>query len=102
MENVSKYDWVLIGTKSVNENEKLSEDQIQKMLKEAFLPEREFQLFLCGAIIDKYGTLETMETGLDLIKEKMNNYREGDYCIISSHDEGSLLFFPITKQDDML
>lgn len=98
MEKKSKYSWVLAGYRSKKQNEKIEEDQLHQMAIEAFMPNRIFQLFLCGAFVNKSGTLEEMESGLDLIIKKMKNYHEGDYCIVSSHEKGDLLFIPIKEE----
>jgi len=96
---MNKYDWALVGSQS-NTEEPLNEDQITSMLDVAFLPEKTFQLFLCGAVIDRFGTLEEMEDGLDLIIEQSEDYGLGDYCIISKHDIGNLLFIPLKIEND--
>lgn len=98
MEKKSKYSWALVGIRCPGE-EKPDEQEVQKMLEESFLPGKLFQLFLCGAEVDKSGTLEEMEDGLDLIIEKMTDYHEDDYGIISLHEKGSLLFLPIIEKD---
>jgi len=93
------YDWVLTGTKPVKEGTVLTEDQIKEMLEVAFKEGSKFQLFLCGAMIDRTGTLEEMEDGLKLIIAESEDYKPGDYCIISSHEYGSLLFMPIKPEE---
>lgn len=98
MEKLSKYSWVLIGYKSKTEDEKLTDEDLEKLTQEAFISGKVFQLYLCGAFVDKSGTLEQMEEGLDLILGKMTDYHEGDYCIVSDHENGNLLFLPIKEE----
>lgn len=100
MEKLSKYSWVLIGHQPNDTSNKPDEHTLARMLELAFEPGREFSLFLCGAFVDKTGTLEMMEEGLDLLIEKMEDYQEGDYCIVSKHPEGNLLFLPIENKED--
>ena len=93
--------WVLVGTRP-KEGKTLEDSDVEKMLSEAFMPERKFTLFLCGAYVnDKTGTLEEMEEGYSIIKTEMKEYQHGDYGIVSSHEEGELLFMPIelTEED---
>ncbi len=100
MENtISRHSWVLVGIRPT-EGDTIPEENVQRMLAEAFLPERTFSLFLCGAEIDKQGTLEEMEAGLDLLVQGMDDYNIGDYCIISKHEEGSLLFMPLEPEEE--
>ena len=100
MENkISKFSWVLVGVRPSSEDQ-LSEETAQKMLTEAFLPGRSFTLFLCGAEIDKQGTLEEMEDGLEILMKGMEDYNHGDYCIISKHEEGNLLFMPLEPEEE--
>ena len=100
MENaISKYSWVLVGVRPSTEDT-ISEETAQKMLTEAFLPGRSFTLFLCGAEIDKQGTLEEMEDGLEILMKGMEDYNHGDYCIISKHEEGNLLFMPLEPEEE--
>lgn len=99
MEKLSKYYWALSGYRTATEGEKLEDDVIEKMITEAFLPGKNYELFLCGALVGKSGTLEEMEDGLDLIISSMEDYTPGDYCIISNHESGKLLFLPIKPED---
>ena len=99
MNNVSNVSWVLVGVRPRTE-EKLPEEILQKILEEAFQPERTYKLFLCGAEIDKEGTLHEMEEGYKLLKKQMEEYKEGDYCIISVHEEADLLFLPTEIEDN--
>lgn len=98
MEKKSKYSWILAGYRPKEQGEKIEEAQLHQMATEAFIPDKIFQLFLCGAFVDKSGTLEEMEAGLDIIIEKMKDYHDGDYCIVSSHEKGDLLFIPIKEE----
>lgn len=95
MENKSKYSWVLVGFRTTT-GEKLPEEKIQNFVKQSFDRDN-FQLFLCGALVDKYGSLVDMENGLDLILNQMKDYHDGDYCIISTTEDCDLLFCP-TKE----
>ena len=100
MENtISRFSWVLVGIRPVSE-EQISEETAQRMLAEAFLPGRTFTLFLCGAEIEKQGTLEEMEEGLTILMDGMKDYNVGDYCIISKHEEGNLLFMPLEPEEE--
>ena len=89
----SSVSWALVGVRPFGE-EPLSDAVVHKMLMEAFLEGKTYKLFLCGTEVDKTGTLVEMEEGYLLLKKNMEEYNDGDYCIISSHDEGSLLFLP--------
>jgi hypothetical protein len=97
MAEISKYSWVLVGVRPLTE-EKLPQESLERMLAEAFIPEKTYTLFLCGAEIDKVGTLAEMEEGLEVLKSGMEDYKDGDYCIISQHEEGSLLFLPMEME----
>ena len=100
MEKQSNVSWVLVGVKPTGE-EQLEEKVLHKMNMEAFMPDRTYKLFLCGIEVDKTGTLVEMEEGYELLKKNLEEYNDGDYCIISSHEEGSLLFLPIEiKEED--
>lgn len=90
---VSTVSWALVGVRP-HEEGSLPDEIVHKMTMEAFLEGKIYKLFLCGTEVDKTGTLAEMEEGYLLLKKNMEEYRDGDYCIISSHDEGSLLFLP--------
>jgi hypothetical protein len=100
MENQTKVSWVLFGIKP-SKDEQLEEHVFQRMLSEAFIPGRMFKLYLAGAQIHKLGSLEEMESGYDIVKKEMEEYQFGDYGIISTHEEGELLFMPIELPDDV-
>jgi hypothetical protein len=101
MENQSKISWVLVGIRSKNEGEQVEKEVAEKMLSEAFLPGKIYQLFLCGALVeDKSGTLEEMENGYKILLAGMEDYEYGDYGIISTHEEGNLLFMPVELSDE--
>ena len=99
-EKISNISWVLVGVRP-NTSEPASEETVQKMLMEAFLPGKIYKLFLCGVEVDKEGNLEEMEEGFLMLKSKMEEYNDGDYCIISQHEEGNLLFLPTIIDDDV-
>lgn len=94
MEKMSRINWMLTGIRP-KEGETLPEETVNRMLNEAFLDGVKYDLFLCGGLVDKQGTLEEMEDGLELVASDMDEYQVGDYGIISNHSEGSLLFFPV-------
>lgn len=97
---ISKLTWVLVGVRPSNPDTPISQEQSQKMLMEAFLPEKLYKLFLCGQEVpDKPATLKEMEDGYFLIRAGLPDYEIGDYCIISSHEEGNLLFAPIEANE---
>ena len=56
---MSNINWMLTGIKP-KEGETLPEETVNKMLNEAFLEDVKYDLFLCGALVDKQGTLEEM------------------------------------------
>lgn len=95
---MNNYDWVLAGTRPTDDKTPLTEEQIKEMLEEAFLPDRTFQLFLCGAFVDRHGSLEELEEGLELIIKDADDYSPGDYCIVSKHTHGNLLFMPMKPE----
>ena len=99
MEKISKYDWALVGYKTDKEGEKLDDMVVDGMLKEAFLPDSQFKLFLYGAFVNKNGTLEEMENGLEMM-EKLPNFNRSDYGIISEHTGGYLLFLPVKLENN--
>jgi hypothetical protein len=90
---LSKVSWVLVGVRANNETP-VTEEQMTKMVNEAFIEGKRYTLFLCGEEVDKSGDLKEMEDGYYLLKAGMKDYKDGDYCIISTHPEGSLLFLP--------
>lgn len=94
MEN-SKISWALIGTRSKTTGKQLSHEQVESMMSEAFSEGRIFKLFLCGEVINKEGSLKEMEEGYTLVKTSMSSYEEGNYCIISEHEDGDLLLIPV-------
>lgn len=101
MTNRTNISWVLVGVRPRNE-EKLEENVLQRLLEETFKEGKMYTLFLCGTEIDKTGTLEEMEEGFETVSSQLEEYKEGDYCIISKHDEADLLFLPtIIKDDDV-
>lgn len=93
----SDVSWVLVGIRPNGET-KIHPDILSELLRESFKPERVFHLFICGAEVEKKGTLEEMEKGYYMVKNSLDEYREGDYCVISRHSEGDLLFMP-TQMD---
>ena len=95
----SEISWALVGSKSKLDNE-LTEDHIQKMLAEAFLLEKNYQLFLYGIPIEKTGSLEEMEEGYQLMKTETEKLEIGEYGIISDHEEGNLLFIAIEINEE--
>ena len=99
---VSDVSWVLVGVRPRTE-EKLPEEVLQKLMVESFMDDRIYKLFLCGTEIDKSGNLDEMEEGYKLLRKSMEEYKDGDYCIISRHDEADLLFLPteIDGDDDV-
>ena len=99
MENTSNISWVLVGARPASEEETFTEEVLQKLMNESFDEKRLYSLFLCGAEMDKTGTLEEMETGFILVMKSFKEYKEGDYCIIAKHDEGDLLFLPIIDEE---
>ena len=89
--------WALVATK-INKThlEKYPEDALeQKMLQEAFQPGRFFKSMLCGEEVEKYGVLEDMEKAYSILRENVDDFEVGDFCIISTHEEGQLLFLPV-------
>lgn len=105
MENVpeSKLGWVMVGLRPIKPGTPVTEEMVQKMLMEAFLPDKVYKLFLIGEIIeDRSGTLKEMEDGYYILRAGMPDYQNGDYCIISSHEEGNLLFMPIESNNELL
>ena len=102
MEKQSKISWVLVGIRPKNEGEQIPEDVAEKMLQEAFFPEKKFQLFICGALIEKFGTLEACEEGYYMMRKEMQDYEYGDYGIVSLHEEGNLLFMPIELSEEQI
>lgn len=100
MTNESKVSWILASVRSA---ETIEENELQKMLLEAFLPEKKYKLFLCGEVIEgKEGNLVEMEQGFILISTSMKDYSHGDYGIISVHEFGELLFIPMILTDEQL
>ena len=99
MEKLSKYSWALIGYNLKDTTQEVTEEFMGQILEKVFVPDAMFQLFLCGAFMDKFASLEEMETGLDLIISEMEEYHVGDYCIVSEQEEGSLLFLPFNAED---
>lgn len=93
----SEYSWVLIGSKGVDGD--LSLEKIDELTRNSFNDDSTFQLYLLGNHIEKFGTLEEMEGGLNLVIEEMDEYEEGAYCIISEHEEGQLLFCPVKMEE---
>ncbi len=93
MDNQSEISWVLVGVRPVK-NEKLEEGVLEKILNKSFSEDKIYHLFLCGTEIDKTGTLHEMEEAFKLLQLEMNEYKEGDFCIISKHEEADLLFLP--------
>ena len=102
MENKSSdVAWALIGVSPSAQGSKIEEETMVKMMEEAFQEGRKFTLFLCGHVIEeKKATLAEMEEGYNLIRNEMEDYEYGDYGIISVHEEGNLLFFPIEPFED--
>ena len=98
-QDLSKVSWVLVGVRPAGD-EALAEDVISRMLTEAFEEKRAYKLFLCGVEVDKQGTLTEMEDGYLLLKSQLKEYKDGDYCIISTHVEGSLLFLPTELEEN--
>jgi hypothetical protein len=99
--NTSEISWVLVGVRPRTE-QPLEEAVLHKILQESFEENRTYTLFLCGTEVDKSGTLDEMEEGFRKIKDGVEEYSEGDYCIISKHEEGDLLFMPaIIEEDDL-
>ena len=103
MEAVSNIGWVLLGTSTDNPDTKLTDEQVSKMLHEAFEENRVYELFLCGAYVDQRGTLAELEIAYKLISEKMEELGPTDFGIVSIHDEGRLLFIPskIAESDEV-
>jgi hypothetical protein len=99
--STSEISWVLVGVRPRTE-QPLEEVVLNKILQESFEENRIYNLFLCGTEVDKTGTLDEMEEGFRMIKNGVEDYSEGDYCIISKHDEGDLLFMPaIIEEGDL-
>jgi hypothetical protein len=97
--NVSDVSWVLVGVRPRTE-EKLEEEVLQKLMVESFQNERSYGLFLCGVQVDKKGSLDEMEEGFRMIKQNLEEYKDGDYCIISEHEEADLLFLPTIIEEN--
>jgi hypothetical protein len=95
--NENEVSWALVATKLKDEYlEKYNEEVLeQKMLQEAFQPGRFFKSMICGEEIEKYGILEDMERVYCMMKEGVEDLEAGDFCIISVHEEGQLLFIPV-------
>ncbi len=100
MNNTSNVSWVLVGVRPRTED-KIEEEVLQRLLVESFQDDRTYKLFLCGAEIDKTGNLDEMEEGFNLLRKNMKEYKDGDYCIISTHDEADLLFMPTELEDNV-
>ena len=96
---ISDVSWVLVGVRPRTE-EQLPEEVLQKLMVESFMDDRIYKLFLCGTEIDKTGNLDEMEEGYKLLRKSMDEYKDGDYCIISSHDEADLLFLPTELEEN--
>ena len=94
---VSNISWVITGVRT---EDKISEERLQELMVEAFLPDRIYHLFLCGSELEKEGTLVEMEEGFLMIKSQVEEYNEGDYCIISKHEGADLLFLPVIMDDE--
>lgn len=90
----SRYSWAVIGH---DFDDKKSDDDIETLTKEAFLPNRKFTLALNSCLTNISGTLEEMEKGLDIIIN-IEGYTPGYYCIVSSHEGGNLLFAPVEEK----
>lgn len=98
--NISDINWVLVGMRP-NKEENPTEEMMSTILDDAFKPEATYSLFLCGAEIDKTGTLEELEQGFRMILDGFEEYNEGDYCIIHKHEEADLLFMPVLASDEV-
>lgn len=100
MENkLSDVSWVLVGVRPRTE-EKIEEEVLQRLMVESFQVEKKYALFLCGTQMDKIGSLDEMEEGFRMIKANLEEYKDGDYCIISEHEEADLLFLPTYIEED--
>jgi hypothetical protein len=98
----SDISWILIATQiNTDSAEKYPlEILTQKMMQEAFQPGKFFKSLICGEEIEKYGILDDMEKAFTMMSQGVEEFQEGDFCIISSHDEGRLVFLPIILDMD--
>lgn len=96
-EQGSNISWVLIATQINKESADKYPLEIltQKMIQEAFQPGKFFKSLLCGEEIEKYGILDDMEKAFTIMSQGVEDFQEGDFCIISTHEEGRLVFLPI-------
>lgn len=90
--------WALAGVKIKNGQEFLTEDVLQILLTESFKEESIYKVFLCGAVIEKTGSLPEMEEAYYLLKGSMEDFDHSDFAIISEHDDADLLFIPIDEK----
>jgi predicted DNA-binding protein len=97
-ETASDISWALIGVRSHGEAQ-LTEEEANEMLKKSFGENASFSLFLCGKEVDEEGSLEDMENGFKLLRENMEDYKHGDYAIISKHELADLLFMPVDSKE---
>ena len=103
MEEISTVNWVLSGVKPPDGKLEIMDDVLQMITLEAFMPEKKYDLYLCGEVIpDKTGTLQEMEDAYKLLKSELKEYEFGDFGIVYTHDAGNLLFFPIDTDDENL
>lgn len=101
-EEGSNISWVLIASQMNKESTDKYPLEIltQKMMQEAFRPGKFFKSLICGEEIEKYGILDDMEKAFAMMSQGVEEFQEGDFCIISSHDEGRLVFLPIILNMD--
>ena len=94
----SSLGWALAGIKVKTGEEFLDEELSQQLLIESFKDDAVYKVFLCGAVIEKTGSLQEMEDAYHLLKAGMEDFDHSDFAIIVEHDEADLLFIPIEEE----
>lgn len=95
LNNISNISWILVGVRPVDEQIELTEDMLNIAMTEAFKENNKYKLFLCGADVEKEGTLEELEIGYHMVKQEVEEFTDGDYCIIYNHPLVDLLFMAV-------
>ena len=95
--NISNVSWVLVGVRPVDTEVELTEEMLGIAMQEAFKENNRYKLFLCGADVNKEGTLEELEIGYHMVKQDVEEFADGDYCIIYNHPLVDLLFMAVPE-----
>ena len=90
--------WALAGIKVKTGEEFIDEEISQQLLVESFKDDTVYKVFLCGAVIEKTGTLQEMEDAYYLLRADMEDFDHSDFAIIAEHDDADLLFIPIEEE----